>query len=317
RYIQQGMLHGHHGSVNCLKATEDGKILASGGTDGVKLWDLTKLADLLRPNGAGIRGATSALLWIRREDEPGELLVYGTQMGYVVVWKQSEDNSATAVFQMMDPAEVTGLAFDAGASRLAVCHRKSTVQVHTLDSKLTPRPIFSVSIQDFVPKAIAFGEMKGSTREVMAFGYHDGQILTLNGTTGGIERIRQVGSMIGNTDYNAHKGVVCFDDPWQGPALYRLESDRRIKTFEVKVTKPFPRPRQVCFADDCSSVVSGSDHGVVYVFDRRTGQTSDTLRVDPTDWVQTVTATELDGFTVIIAARSRDWGGANGIVVWR
>ncbi|KAJ7478509.1 hypothetical protein FB451DRAFT_1172841 [Mycena latifolia] len=190
RYILKGILHSHHGSVNCLKATEDGKILASRGMDGVKLWDLAKLAELPHPNGAGIHGATSALFWICQEDELGELLIF----------------EEAAVFQMMDPVEVTGLVFDA---------------------------------------AIVFREMKGSTQEVMAFGYHDGQI----------------------------------------------------------------------------SVVSGSDHGVVYVFDHWTGQTSNILHVDLTDWVQTVTVrlklvANLDGFTVIIAARSRDWGRANSIIVW-
>lgn len=30
-YVLQGVLAGHHGSVICLKVTEDGRILASGG----------------------------------------------------------------------------------------------------------------------------------------------------------------------------------------------------------------------------------------------------------------------------------------------
>lgn len=93
----------------------------------------------------------------------------------------------------------------------------------------------------------------------------------------------------GSADYNHRKGVFCVDDPFQGTVLYRADTEARIRTFEVKITKPATRPRQVCFADDCSSVVSGSDHGVVYVFDRRTGQITDMLHVDPSDWVQTVT----------------------------
>jgi hypothetical protein len=35
-------------------------------------------------------------------------------------------------------------------------------------------------------------------------------------------------------------------------------------------------------------IISGSDHGVVYVFDQRTGETIDQLRIDHSDWVQTV-----------------------------
>ncbi|KAJ7080660.1 WD40-repeat-containing domain protein [Mycena belliarum] len=287
KYILHGALNGHQGSVNCLRATEDGQILASGGTDGVKLWDLTTLAALARPNGAGIRGATSALVWIRREDEAGEILVYGTQIGFVVFWKQNpvagKDRrlvvfEEASVFQMADPGEVTSLAYDAGTNRLAVCHRNTTVQVHSLDSQIRARAVFSVSYSNFLPKSIAFGETKSGAREIIAFGFHDGRILCLNGTNGDVTKVLQVGAMIGAVDYN-------------GPALYRFDKDKehRVKTFEVKNTKPFPRPRQVCFADDCSSIVSGSDHGVVYVFDRRTGHTMDILRVDPNDWVQTVT----------------------------
>jgi hypothetical protein len=35
-------------------------------------------------------------------------------------------------------------------------------------------------------------------------------------------------------------------------------------------------------------IVSGSDHGIVYVFDRRSGERLDELQVDAGDWVQTV-----------------------------
>lgn len=93
----------------------------------------------------------------------------------------------------------------------------------------------------------------------------------------------------GSADYNDRKGVFCVDDPFQGTVLYRADTETRVRTFNVKLTKAAARPRQVCFADDCSSVVSGSDHGLVYVFDRRTGEVTDTLRVDANDWVQTVT----------------------------
>ncbi|KAJ7500683.1 WD40-repeat-containing domain protein [Mycena galericulata] len=293
QYALHTVLAGHHGSVTCLKVTEDGGFLASGGSDGVRLWDLVKMRSVNRPTGAGNRGSACVLLWVRREDEPGEILVFGTQTG-LVGGKSFEESS---IFQMSNPAEITGLAFDAASNRLAVCHRESTIQIHEMDDKMKPHTVFSVGIKNFLPKALAFGAAKGKHREIIAFGFHDGQI--------------------GAADYNERKKVFCVDDIFQGPALYRADSETRVRTFEVKLTKPCPRPRQVCFADDCSSVVSGSDHGVVYVFDHRTGAVTDTLRVDPNDWVQTVTATHVDGISTIVAARSRDWGGRNGIVIWR
>ena len=45
----------------------------------------------------------------------------------------------------------------------------------------------------------------------------------------------------------------------------------------------------MCFSNQCGDIVCGSDHGVVYVFNRRSGEVVDELRVDRTEWVQTVT----------------------------
>lgn len=42
-----------------------------------------------RLTGACYRGATTVLTWIRREDEPNDALVYGTQRGFLVCWRQS------------------------------------------------------------------------------------------------------------------------------------------------------------------------------------------------------------------------------------
>ena len=40
------------------------------------------------PTQAGFRGATTALIWVRREDKVEDSLVYGTQAGYLVGWKE-------------------------------------------------------------------------------------------------------------------------------------------------------------------------------------------------------------------------------------
>jgi hypothetical protein len=41
------------------------------------------------------------------------------------------------------------------------------------------RVLFSVTIQDFVPKAIAFGHLRGNTRDVLTFGLYNGQMSVL------------------------------------------------------------------------------------------------------------------------------------------
>jgi hypothetical protein len=87
---------------------------------------------------------------------------------------------------------------------------------------------------------------------------------------------------------NVRKGVFCIDDPAQGAALYRLQSGAKVKTYPVKKTRNM-RERQVVFAEDCSLIVIGSDHGIVYVFDRRSGNILDKLEVSRGNWVQTIT----------------------------
>jgi hypothetical protein len=58
------------------------------GSDGVKVWNLVDENPIRIPGGSGQRGATTALVWIRRDDEVEDGLVYGTQVGYLVCWKE-------------------------------------------------------------------------------------------------------------------------------------------------------------------------------------------------------------------------------------
>jgi hypothetical protein len=120
----------------------------------------------------------------------------------------------------------------------------------------------------------------------------------------------------GDATVNTKKGVFCIDDSAQGVGLYRLETGARIRTFPVAITKT-TRPRQIDLAEDCSVIISGSDHGIVYAFDRRTGDTIDQIQIHPGDWVQTVKATEINNVPVVLAARSRDVDSENEVVIWK
>ena len=48
-------------------------------------------------------------------------------------------------------------------------------------------------------------------------------------------------------------------------------------------------PKQVAFGEDTGVIVGGSDHGVVYIFDRKTGSILDVLAHVDDELVQTVT----------------------------
>ena len=40
------------------------------------------------PGGSGDHGATTALIWIRHDNKVEDSIVYGTQAGYLVFWKE-------------------------------------------------------------------------------------------------------------------------------------------------------------------------------------------------------------------------------------
>ncbi|KAJ7775907.1 hypothetical protein DFH07DRAFT_766851 [Mycena maculata] len=179
--------------------------------------------------------------------------------------------------------------------------------------------VFTLELKNTAPRAIAFGQMYGNERDIMVFGLYGGDIHTFRGSNGkAAGEPWNVGALISDIALDVRKGVLCMDEPSSGTNLYRLEEHKYMcmKTFPVAVTKR-QRIRQVDFLDECKFIISGSDHGVVYVFDHRSGEIVDELRVDPHEWVQTVAAADCARVSTIFAAKSRDLGGSNEILVWR
>jgi hypothetical protein len=77
---------------------------------------------------------------------------------------------------MARPSEITGLAFDTTSNYLAACNRDGIVQLYALDSMMALRVLFSLTVDQEIPKAIAFGQMGGDNRDVMVFGLHNGKM---------------------------------------------------------------------------------------------------------------------------------------------
>ncbi|KAJ7602038.1 hypothetical protein DFH06DRAFT_1351722 [Mycena polygramma] len=136
--------------------------------------------------------------------------------------------------------------------------------------------------------------------------------------SGAVAESWDLGSYIGNAVVDSRKKSMCIDDPSSGVNVHRLEDNgqSKVKSFPIPVKKKM-RPRGVCYVNQCSEIVSGSDHGVIYVFDRRSGEIVDELRIDPEEWVQTVAGTDYNGVPTILAAKSRDVDAPNVIYVWR
>lgn len=91
----------------------------------------------------------------------------------------------------------------------------------------------------------------------------------------------------GGAVLNTKDDAVILDDVSQGVALMKSAGTERVKTFQVP-QGPDRRGRNVAFQDGTSTIMIGSDHGIVYAFDRCTGEVVDTIRIGVKDWVQSI-----------------------------
>ena len=78
------------------------------------------------------------------------------------------------------------------------------------------------------------------------------------------------------------------DNATDGFDLYNLETGSFVWNFPTGIPKK-RYPKQVAFGEDARMVVGGSDHGAVYVFDRKTGNIMDILHHADKGLVQTIT----------------------------
>lgn len=105
-YILDAKLEGHCERVLCLAVTGDGVLLASGGEitkirnlihtqlpsggDGTIIWQLASKKILQNISTFGTRGATTSIIWVRRDDTLDEGFVYGTHNGYLIFYRRND-----------------------------------------------------------------------------------------------------------------------------------------------------------------------------------------------------------------------------------
>src|SRR5262245_63073863 len=125
--------------------------------------------------------------------------------------------------------------------------------------------------------------------------------------------------LTGSSGYVAfcgRKNQIAVDNVFDGFDLYQLDKGQAqlLRTFP---TRPLivPMPKQVVFCERGKVVIGGSDHGVVYAFDRRSGETIDRLPHPGAKMVQTVTATDTGEATLISTATSTNHGRIS-ICIW-
>ncbi|KAG1889731.1 uncharacterized protein F5891DRAFT_923600, partial [Suillus fuscotomentosus] len=183
--------------------------------------------------------------------------------------------------------EITCLSWDMsseGSTRIAVGTRDKIVQVLVLNTNSQLEAVFAVRLDNTVPKSVAFADDKG----VYVFGLYDGNFIKLKGDDGAVVKEYSCQSVIGHAAINQKRGVFLVDNATDGFTLYRLLGDEEpVRTF-ITAPPSVSVPKQVAFGAEGRLVVGGSDNGLVYIFERKTGKLLESLHHSNASLVQTI-----------------------------
>ncbi|KJA13417.1 hypothetical protein HYPSUDRAFT_209558 [Hypholoma sublateritium FD-334 SS-4] len=189
--------------------------------------------------------------------------------------------------------------------RVVTGTRDKCIQVWEFDStthKLTT--VFSRAHgveRDMVPKALAFD--KGPQKDVLIFGFYDGGLYRCSGSDGKIISRRQLGAQIGNAAVDIERSICVVDNVANGFDIYRLDTGGFLRTLEVgKPTKTYAKG--VVFANLSNAIIAGSDHGRIYIFDRKSGLVLAKIKHSRTGGVETISAHDNVDGSVLIASAS-------------
>ncbi|KAG6375696.1 WD40-repeat-containing domain protein [Boletus reticuloceps] len=307
------------GAIYTLAISQDGQILASGGSGGVKLWNLRTRKEIgYSGTNQDLYGTVSCAMWIKPSHRATNVLCYGTGLGYLIFIQQ---NARDANFQeicaqrLRDGREITCLAWDPswsdGGARIAVGMRDSIVQVLLLDSHSKLQSVFAGRLNKTVPKSIAFVDHD----EIYVFGLFDGNVIRMKAADGTILREHHCSSVIGYAAVNTRKRLVVIDNAANGFTLYRLDRLDAIRTY-LTAPPTVPVPKQVAFGEDARLIIGGSDNGRVYLFNRKSGELLEMLYHSNTGLVQAVAVRDVDGRCIIASASPTAGRQCVSIKVW-
>ncbi|KAF8573981.1 WD40 repeat-like protein [Ramaria rubella] len=319
-YRLLGRMKGHTDAIHVLAVAKNGKLLASGGSDEVRLWDMTTLAQLGFPRPQyGVRGQVSCMTWVPR-DLTQKTLCYGTGLVFLVYCSQTlrEGNFEEVWSNRIGKGfEITCIMCNNASGCIAISTRDSIVQVWNFDSNKGLRPLFSVQLDSTVPKSLGF--VDNTAQDLYVFGMYNGQWQgarhTLCGNDGKILSSKDTGKMIGHANISIKYNQFIIDNATNGFDIHQLDNGAHIHTLPTGIPKKRVL-KQVTFGEDSQIIVGGSDHVIVYLFERESGRLITTLNHSADKGlVQTVAMHETKGSTVILCASSSNMSNID-ISLW-
>jgi hypothetical protein len=91
----------------------------------------------------------------------------------------------------------------------------------------------------------------------------------------------------GNASVDVDRKICVVDNVSNGFDIYKLECGSFVRTLVTKEAQK-TYPKGVAFADKSRLVVGGSDHGLAYILERKTGRMLKTLKHARKGGVETV-----------------------------
>ncbi|THU95213.1 hypothetical protein K435DRAFT_666878, partial [Dendrothele bispora CBS 962.96] len=186
-------------------------------------------------------GFMTFIVWITLADNADDRLAYGTDEGYLCIWKQNKNKSKFSevfcrwLLGEIEAQEISSIAYNSSSHQLIVRHHSQVVHRFLIDGSMLPREIKSVSLQDHHPQALAFGHSGVNGVELWSFSYNDGQIHVVN-EWGNVLKKNRTGILMtcrGDAVINVKDNIFAVDNMAQGIALYQMSSCEHIKTFDV------------------------------------------------------------------------------------
>ncbi|KAG1721364.1 uncharacterized protein EDB91DRAFT_1256544 [Suillus paluster] len=315
-FQHQMRLSTYGGSIHVLAISNDGQALACGGTKGIKLWDIKsrkELTCLIHHHES--QGTVSCAVWVTTRLGMAETLCYGTGLGYVVFLRHSHVDEICAR-RLGSGFEITCMVWDSTSSEtttwIAVGTRDKIVQVLILNTNSQLQAMFSVRLDNTVPKYVAFAD-NGC---VYVFRLYDGNFIKLKGDDGAVVKEYSCQSVIGHAAVNQKRGVFVVDNATDGFTLYQLEGDKEpVRTF-MTAAPSVSIPKQVAFAAQGKLIIGGSDHGLVYVFERKSGKLLETLCHSNMGLVQTIATHDLNRRCTVTSSSPALGHGKATINLW-
>ncbi|PPQ70087.1 hypothetical protein CVT26_013421 [Gymnopilus dilepis] len=321
RYRLATTLQGHDAPINCFAFDNSGSLLASGGDDQVvRLWDV----DTFRPlqtisDKNGRWGQITVLQFINPAGGPSivglEWLCIGTGRGQIIIYRRTRKSpiyhelAAKCAFSSDDSVE--SISYDPNFCRIAITSHYGKVKVCRLKREggaiVT---LWKNSLSETIPRAIFFIEQG---KALLVYAMENGAVHYYDAETSTERSVKYLRTAIGNVDVCGTTGNVIVDNMLDGFDLYSPNRSSPIYTFKVDSVKYFVKG--VVFGEGGQIIVSGSDHGRVYVFGTRQKELLQSLKHGNREYIIQCIAAKTTKTQHLIVS-----GAANGncsINIWK